>query len=549
MRDRVDPESTDHSILGYPVPSPTSLLYRSTPVVLGLLALLAVGRSGSAANPGATGFPLDDAWIHLVYGRGLLENGFLAYEDGVPSTGATSPLWAILLAAVHAIVPGGAGTDGIVRAVRLLGALLQLGGITVAASLTERLARDRVAGLVAGGLVALAVPMAVAAYSGMEVGLAALLLLLGTDAALRGAWGRAGVWLALAGATRPECAAVIALGAAAAAAWSPAPRRLSAVGRFLAAPVAVGAAFVAYDLWASGAPLPSAFYAKSSFTAGALPGRAVRAVTGILSQAPPFGTGVAWLAVLGWWPFASGKKPRGRRDAAPAPSAMHAAAPGIAAAAFLLANLALIDPVDPAAFYHVRYLLPAVPVLLVSLALGTVRLGALLPARWRTAPVIALGALSIVGAAASIVPASRHLHNDVRNINEVQRRIGDHLHDTLPADTRIATSDAGAVRYFSRLPTTDVTGLNTPAMRHADDAYLRTHAARALVLLPAWYRTPDAALLEETFRAGTENYTVTSNPAMALQVVLRLKEDAAADGGVRRVRFAGFHPFAIDLAR
>ncbi|MBZ0270184.1 hypothetical protein K8I85_18685, partial [bacterium] len=64
------------------MPSPTSLLYRSLPVVLGLLALLAVGRSGSAANPGASGFPLDDAWIHLVYGRGLLENGFLAYEDG-----------------------------------------------------------------------------------------------------------------------------------------------------------------------------------------------------------------------------------------------------------------------------------------------------------------------------------------------------------------------------------------------------------------------------------------------------------------------------------
>lgn len=541
MRDPVGPGGTDHSILGPRGSIGRTLLFGAIPVAIGGLALLAVARSGADANPGPAGFPLDDAWIHLVYGRGLLENGYLAYEDGVPSTGATSPVWAIVLAAVHAVVPASAGTDGIVRAVALLGALLQLGGIAAAARLAAR-AGGLLAGAVAGGLVALAVPMAVAAYSGMEVGLAALLLLLGTDAALRGAWGRAGVWLALAGGARPESAAVVALGAAAAAAWSPPARRGRTVARFLAAPVALGAAFVAYDLWAGGAPLPSAFYAKSSFALPSLPGRAARAVTGILSQAPPFGTGVAWLAVAGGWPFAAA-----RRNGAP--SVRDALAPGLAGLAFLLANVALIDPVDPAAFYHVRYLLPAVPLLLVSLALGAARLGALLPAGRRAAPALALAALSLLGAFGSIVPASRHLHNDIRNINEVQRRIGEHLHEVLPAGTRIATSDAGAVRYFSRLPATDVTGLNTPAMRDAGDAYLRAHAAHALVLLPAWYRTPDAALLEESFRAATADYTVTSNPAMALQVVLRLKEDAAPEGEARRVRFGGFRPFAIDLVR
>jgi hypothetical protein len=203
--------------------------------------------------------------------------------------------------------------------------------------------------------------------------------------------------------------------------------------------------------------------------------------------------------------------------------------------------------VDPAAFYHARYLLPAVPLLLVAAAAGAFAWGERLPYRARGAPAALLLAAAALGGALSVWPESRHLHNDVRNINEVQRAIGVHLRATLPPGTRIATTDAGAVRYFSRLPALDVIGLNTPAMRNPSDAFLRSHPVHAIVLLPAWFRTPDEDKLEESFRAVTQDYTVTSDPRMAGQVVLAARAHAGPPGGTVRVRFGGFHRFALDV--
>jgi hypothetical protein len=137
------------------------------------------------------------------------------------------------------------------------------------------------------------------------------------------------------------------------------------------------------------------------------------------------------------------------------------------------------------------------------------------------------------------------LHNDVRNINEVQRRIGEELRRVLPPGTRIASTDAGAVRYFSRLPTLDALGLNTPALAGPGDAFVGAHPVAVLVLLPAWFRTPDGALLEEVFRATTADYTVTSNPGMATQVVLRARPDAGR--GPVRARFGGFRRFDLEF--
>ena len=68
-------------------------------MLLAAAVLAGVWLTGRDANPGALGFRLDDAWIHQVYGRGLLHDGYLAYNDGEPSTGCTSPLWAVCLPA------------------------------------------------------------------------------------------------------------------------------------------------------------------------------------------------------------------------------------------------------------------------------------------------------------------------------------------------------------------------------------------------------------------------------------------------------------------
>lgn len=485
--------------------------------------------AGRDANPGPLGFRLDDAWIHLVYGRGLFENGYLAYNDGVASTGCTSPLWAAWLAALHAAFGG--SVDGIVRAVIVAGALLHVAAVLVAASLAKRVTGNRFAGATAGTLVALATPWAAASFSGMEVTLTGLLLLLAVRALADGTLRKAGWWLAAAGLARPETAVVTLLAAILAV-----TRRGSDGLRRVAAPsVVAAAALAAHHLWASGSPLPATFLAKSATSLPALPGRLATAFGEMLPGIPPFGAGLGWLAAAGLV----------GRDAR---TALARGLPLAAGLAFLLANLLVLDPVDPGAFYHLRYVLPAVPLLVTGLAIGAWGLGERVRVRVRWVPPAALLLLAGVGAATTIGPVSRHFHNDVRNINEVQRAIGEHLAATIPAGRWIAASDAGAIRYFSRLPTVDVIGLNTPEMLRGDESFVREHPVDAIAFLPAWFRAEGDAL-GGMFRASTDDYTVTSNPAMATQVVARARADGPGDGPTVRVRFTGFRSFELDFVR
>lgn len=68
-----------------------------------LLGLLLVLQAASLAlylgRAGQPGFPLDDAWIHQTYARNLGLHGVMAFSPGIPSTGSTSFLWTLLLAA------------------------------------------------------------------------------------------------------------------------------------------------------------------------------------------------------------------------------------------------------------------------------------------------------------------------------------------------------------------------------------------------------------------------------------------------------------------
>lgn len=503
---------------------PSSRALAVAPLLAGVLMLGAVWSFGRSANPGPLGFRLDDAWIHLVYGRGLLENGFLAYNDGEPSTGCTSPLWAVCLAAVHALT-GSGGVDGVVRGVLILGALLHLAGIHAAARLAFGVTGCRVAGAAAGMLIALATPVVAAAFSGMEAALAGTLALFAVGGVARRSWTAAGVLLALTALARPEAAmlAVLAAGAAVRAA----PRRPATFARLLLPPIVAAALVAAHHLWASGSALPATFRAKEAASLAALPVRLAVVLRDMMPGIPPFAAGLGWIALLGL---------AARRDLA---------LPLLAGLALLLANVVLIHPVDPGAFYHLRYILPAVPLLLVALSAGARALGDRLRGRSAYAPLAALVLLSAAGAATTVAPVSRHLHNDVRNINEVQRAIGEWLRASLPPGTRVASSDAGAVRYFSRLPVVDVLGLNTPEMLAGDAEFVRSHPVGAVVLMPAWFRSVEGgASLFAVFAAETSEYTVTSNPNMARQVVLVAAPEVDAPV---RARFAGFRTFEIEL--
>ena len=517
---------------------PSPALDRGLAFGLGVLSAGALFAVGRAENPGPVGFRLDDAWIHMVYGRELLQNGFLAYNDGVPSTGCTAPLWAIFVALAHALF-GAGGAERVVGAVLTFGVALY-GVVALAAQrLAFRASGHRPTALGAALLVALATPVAAASLSGMEVTLAAALLLLGVDAALARRPGLTGVWLGLAFLARPEAA--IVGGIVLIHLLTVRPRELALapwIGRFLAAPAAVGAAWIGWNLFASGRPLPATFYAKSSVDAVNFLTRLQTAWSEMLPAVPPFTLPLAWIALLGL-PLAA-RAALGPRGAGWLPLA--------AGLGFVLTNLAILNPVDPDAFYHERYLLPGVPLLLVALSTGAFGFRAVLPVAIAPVPAALLGVVALIGAASTLGPESRHLHNDVRNINEVQRALGEQIAAQVAPDEWIATSDAGAIRYFGDRPTLDVIGLNVPEMLAPTDEFLRAHPVRVFVFLPSWFDTPESEKLQVVAQAETANYTVTSSPAMARQVVVQARtQEGDATPGVVRVPFFGFHRFALDF--
>ena len=49
---------------------------------------------------GASGFPLDDSWIHLQFARNLAEGAGFSFNPHRPVAGSTAPLWTLLLGAV-----------------------------------------------------------------------------------------------------------------------------------------------------------------------------------------------------------------------------------------------------------------------------------------------------------------------------------------------------------------------------------------------------------------------------------------------------------------
>jgi hypothetical protein len=293
----------------------------------------------------------------------------------------------------------------------------------------------------------------------------------------------------------------------------------------------IGAFVVAYALWATGRPMPATFYMKQAHSLAELPGRIRIALGGLLGDVPPLQTGLAYLFLAGLIAPVL-LRPRGVRAGLLLPAA--------AAFGFLLANLALIPPF-PHVFYHLRYLLPAVPLVIAALTIGAHELGRLtmlerIP-RGSLVPLGILGAFGLFESATSIFDNSRRLHNDTRNIEEVQRTLGVWIGQHTAPGSWIATGDAGAVRYFSGRNVVDVMGLNTPDL-YWQPSWSEQHPVSAFVLLPCWFSPLDASAVHTVASAKTEHYTVTQLACMAVQVIVTCRARST-------VRFIGTRQFAL----
>lgn len=121
---------------------------------------------------GREGFPLDDAFIHLQFARNLFRHGEMAFNTGTPSSGCTAPGFAALVALARYAFDNWLHASFAVTTIASAGTILLVYGIL------RRWTGDADVARWGGIVLALASPMIIQAFSGMEAAVYSVFCLL-----------------------------------------------------------------------------------------------------------------------------------------------------------------------------------------------------------------------------------------------------------------------------------------------------------------------------------------------------------------------------------
>jgi hypothetical protein len=377
------------------------------------LALAVVALAVAALSPAPAVPPMDDTYIHLVFGHSLLSSSPLSFNPGEPSSGFTSPLWLLPSAAASLVGTGGAP-------------LLLMLFSTICAALAIAAVESRTS-----LLLALTGPFLFHATSGMETAAACLMIVLAwksvRDDSLHGwrPWLLAAAFLC-----RPELAllAVPFLMVT----WR---RGWKAVALLLLPSLATGCLWILWNLHATGLPLPSTFYAKSTgWTAIAAAGiigllRSI-ALTSIML---PFAAAVAVAALI------RGDITRDRVT-------------GLALASFPVLLVAAALATQPNSWFQMRYFLPP----LIAMLLASGHWLSKIP-RWRSN--LAILAVSLIPGL--LIFAGRRMDASP-DVNAIDVSPASWLAEHVQPGATVASGDIGAMGWISGLRVLDLDGLVTP---------------------------------------------------------------------------------------
>jgi hypothetical protein len=411
------------------------------------------------SSNGASGFPLDDSWIHLQFARNLHDFGaFSFFGHDMVTAGSTSPLYTFLLAIAFFLT-----TNEFLMSYALGVAAHAAGAFVLYTVLTEDYRADTLVALSISILFALHGRLLWAAASGMETTLFILTLLAALHFYEQQRPVALGVAAGLSVWTRPEGLLLIAVLFADAAYrkfWvrNDAPgtspfRAESLKAAVLTGMVLIGGYFL-MNLLLSGTLLPNTFAAKTAYYASggnAYPARVWEFLTG--GPMLPF----ALLATAGLLPLVRDVRKR-RRSLALIPLLWVAALVG--AYAWKL----------PVLHLQGRYMMPLIPFVLLLAALGVREIHDLLGRLGRTAMIrgsALTGTIMAVCLAWTVYHAAGTatkyaLH--CAHIAERQVRTAHWIRENLPEDAVVATHDIGALGFYSQRRIVDMVGLVSPGM-------------------------------------------------------------------------------------
>lgn len=404
------------------------------------VAALFLARNGPASW---TDFPIDDAWIHLVYARSLGAEGLPAYNPGAPEAGFSSLTWILALAPLHAAAR--LLSVSAVVAAKLASLVAAVFAAVGLARLTERDASSRVGPIAAVALTLGSPGFAFSAVSGMEVCVTAALAAWAFVRIRQDRLVFAGVLLGLAAAARLEASLIVPC--AVAAAGRPSLRRVAA----LTAPaLALLCAWALYNLAVTGAPLPNTFYCKAG--GGRFGWNVAYVVLYVfVNDYALHAVALLGLAVVGGLRLYEQR----RCDRA----MLACALAGCLVIAGILGTHSLLPGLR---FYHQRYVYPFGILLIPLCALGVDALATKAGRAWPA--LAAAGALAIPP---PLLAARASYREHCREIDLLHTRPAREIDALTPKGRAVVVEGAGSSRYHASREIVDFVGLNHHRIAHA----------------------------------------------------------------------------------
>lgn len=443
---------------------------------------------------GAFGFPLDDAWIHQAYARNLGTRFEFSFFTGQPSSGSTSPLWAILLSISYAL-----SLD--FRVWTILSGIVFLGASGfLAGRVTKHLTgNERAANWFAPLFLLFEWHMVWAAASGMEI----LLFVSLSLALVEGFFERRNVlWLGLLAGlltlTRPEgivFGGLMGLGLAFQGPGSSRIHRFRSLTLYALTFLLALAPYFYFNLQVSGALLPNTFYAKAAEYADLT--RENLFVRWLRLYRQPF-IGAQLLLVPGLL-YGGWKLARARNWDRLLPAAWIVLLPSLYAWRL------------PVEYQFGRYLMPIIPFVVIYGIAGT----ATLFERMGTMTVLLRVILRAWGATIAVLLFAFYLlganlyAQSVAVIQCEMVAVAKWTATNLPQGGLLAAHDIGAQEYFDARPMLDMAGLVSPEvipfirdeMMMMD--WMQAHGAKYAIFFPTWYpQLARDARLHEIFSTG-----------------------------------------------